>query len=100
MTLPIKTVTLAIPIDNMLGLVMQLPDDKKVELLDALQKDLEDRKVILARRNAEQLWYEGDRELYAGKEPEIDYINMDEAAPEGEEIEMTDEEFYEAVKNI
>lgn len=100
MTLPIKTINLAIPIDNMLGLAMQLPDDKKVELLDALQKDLEDRKVILARRNAEQLWYEGEEGLYAGKEPEIDYVNVEDASPEGEEIEMTDMELIEALKNL
>ncbi len=96
-----ETIALQFPFQVMQDLVMQLPDDKKVELLDFLQKDLEERKVILARRNAEQLWYEGEEGLHVGKEPQIEYGNVEkDAAPEGEEIEMTDMELIEALKNM
>ncbi|MFK7905616.1 MAG: hypothetical protein AB8B69_10850 [Chitinophagales bacterium] len=96
-----ETIAVQFPFQLMQDLVMQLPDDKKVELLDFLQKDLEERKVILARRNLEQLWKGKDGNLYSAKEPDIEWVDVEkEASPEGEEIEMTDIELIEALKNM
>lgn len=80
---------------------MQLPDEQKVNLLDTLQKDLEERKVILARRDLEHLWKNGETEMYNGKEPNIKYGDWEKDAVEDEdEVEMTDEELIEALKNM
>lgn len=97
------TVNLEVQFDQIWGLIQQLPDIRQVELLDKLQKRLEDNKIIAIRQDRKQQYENRLTLKQMENEPplDIEYFKVEEEAfPDGEEVEMTDEEFYESLKNL
>lgn len=96
-------VQLEISFEQIWTLIQQLTDDKQVELLDKLQERLEKDKIIAIRQDRKAQYEKGLTLEQIISEPyqDIKYFNIEEEAfPEGEEIEMTDEEFLESLKEL
>lgn len=82
-------------------LLQQLSDEKQVEMLDQLQGRLEKDGIIAIRQDRKAQYEVGLTIEQMLNEPKefINYFDVDKEASE-EEPEISDEEFYESLKNI
>ena len=95
------TVNLKIGFDQIWDLITQLTDDAQVQLLDKLQHRLETDGIILIRQDRKQQYEANLTAEQLLNEPDvfINYFDVDEFAAE-EEPEISDEEFYESLKEL
>lgn len=98
---PDLTVNLKIGFDQIWDLIVQLGDEAQVQLLDKLQHRLETDGIIMIRQDRKQQF---ETDLTAEQllnEPDvfINYFDVDKFAAE-EEPEISDEEFYESLKEL
>lgn len=97
------TVNLAVSFDQVWGLIQQMPDAEQVNLLNQLQGRLEKDGVIAIRQDRKAQYENRLTRQQIAKEPDldIDYFKVEDLAFEdGEEVELTEEEFLESVKHL
>lgn len=98
-TTEVVTVQIEVGFEQLLKMVEQLPDTKRIEFLDTLQAQLEEEKLIEPRTDEAQRKQVQKEKANAVMQRFIDQAPND---GEGEELDanLTDRELLEMIKNI
>lgn len=107
-TTEVVAVQIDIEFEQLLKMVKQLPEEKRIEFLDTLQAQLEEEKLIKPRTDEDQRRHyipEPKPDRPSCKKPKVtrELIKQwEESEDEGEELDanLTDRELLEMIKNI
>lgn len=96
-TTDVVTVQIEVGFEQLLKMVGQLPDAKRIEFLDILQAQLEEEKLIEPRTDEAQR-----KQVQKEKANAVMQRFIDQAPSDGEELDanLTDRELLEMIKNI